>query len=34
MITILGTMYELGLGVEKDFQQAMFWYQKSGLLPN
>jgi TPR repeat protein len=30
----LGTMYQLGLGVEKDLQQAMFWYQKSGLLPN
>lgn len=29
----LATIYELGLGVEKDMQQAMFWYQKSGLLP-
>lgn len=30
----LGTMHELGLGVEKDMQQAMFWYQKAGLLPH
>ncbi|WP_076540387.1 SEL1-like repeat protein [Shewanella sp. UCD-KL21] len=30
---ILGTMNELGLGMDKDMKQAMFWYQKAGLLP-
>ncbi len=25
----LGLMYELGLGVEKNFPQAFSWYQKS-----